>query len=371
MKILHLTKKYPDALGGDAVVVFNLEKELTKICHEVFILTSNCPEIKEKEKVFKFGLKDKAPNLDRITIRRVISLIILLFWGFKYLRRLKPEVIHSHSADLGFFISLSARLYHIPLVNTCHGVTFPDKQYSFMKRFAEIFFLKHAGFKKIIVVDKNNLKDFEEAKIKNGVYIPNGVDIGRFDKEKGEREKDKKIRFLFVGRLEEQKGCRDLIQATRILVEKTKNFGILLVGDGSQRKMLENLTKENKLGSYVTFLGKVGDEELRELYCTSDAFVLPSLWEGLPLTLLEAWSAKLPVIVTNVGGISDICVDERNGLIVRPKDPESIAEAMLRLIEDEELRRGLGKNGEELVRSDFSLENVVMSTLNLYEEILA
>ena len=372
MKILHLTKKYPDALGGDAVVVYNLEREQIKVAHEVFILTSNCPEIKEKENIFKFGLKDKAPNLDRITIRRVISLIILFFWGFKYLSRLKPEVIHSHSADLGFFISLSARLYHIPLVNTCHGVTFPDKQYSFIKRFVEIFFLKHAGFKKIIVVDKNNLKDFEEAKIKNGVYIPNGVDIfGRFDKEKREREKDKKIRFLFVGRLEEQKGCRYLIQATRILVEKTKNFEILLVGDGSQRKMLENLTKETKLGSYVTLLGRVCDEKLGELYCTSDAFVLPSLWEGLPLTLLEAWSARLPVIVTNVGGISDICVDEGNGLIVRPKNPESIAEAMLRLIEDEELRRGLGKNGEELARRDFSFDNVVMSTLNLYEEIIA
>lgn len=369
MKILHLTKKYPDALGGDAVVVPNLEKELTKIGHEVFILTSNCPEIKEKEKVFKFGLKDKAHNLDRITIRRVISLIILFFWGLKYLRRLKPGVIHSHSADLGFFISLSARFYHIPVVNTCHGVTFPDKQYSFIKRFAEIFFLKHARFKKIIVVDKNNLKDFEEAKIKNGVYIPNGVYMGRFDKEK--RERDKKIRFLFVGRLEEQKGCRYLIQATKILVERTKNFEILLVGDGSQRKVLENLTKENKLGSYVTFLGRVGDEKLRELYCTSDAFVLPSLWEGLPLTLLEAWSAKLPVIVTGVGGISDICVDGERGLIVRPKDPESIAEAMLRLIKDEELRRRLGKNGEELVRRDFSLDNVVMSTLNLYEELIA
>ena len=100
MKILHLTKKYPDALGGDAVVVSNLEKEQTKIGHEVFILTSNCPEIKEKENVFKFGLKDISLNLDRITIRRVISLIILLFLGFKYLRRLKPDVIHAHSADL-------------------------------------------------------------------------------------------------------------------------------------------------------------------------------------------------------------------------------------------------------------------------------
>jgi len=369
MKILHLTKKYPDALGGDAVVVFNLEKELTKIGHEVFILTSNCPEIKEKEKVFKFGLKDKAPNLDRITIRRVISLIILFFFGFKYLRRLKPEVIHSHSADLGFFISFPARLYHIPVVNTCHGVTFPDKQYSFIKRFAEFFFLKHAGFKKIIVVDKNNLEVFEEAKIKNGIYIPNGVDIGRFDKEKSGRKNIQKIKFLFIGRLEEQKGCRYLIHAAKILIEKTKNFKILLVGNGSQRKMLDNLTKENRLGSYVTLLGRVGDDELRELYCMSDVFILPSLWEGLPLTLLEAWAARLPVIITDVCGVPDVCEDRETALIIRPKDPENIAEAMLRLIEDEELRRRLGKEGEELVRREFSLEKVVMSTLNLYEEI--
>ncbi|RLG33114.1 glycosyltransferase family 1 protein [Methanosarcinales archaeon] len=373
MRILYLTKKYPDASGGDAVVVANLEEELTKKGHEVLILTSNCPEIKEKEKVFKFGLKDKATNLDRITIRRVISLIILFFWGLKYLRRLKPEVIHSHSADLGFFISLSARLYRIPVVNTCHGVSFIDKQYSFIKRFAEIFFLKHAGFKKIIVVDKNNLRDFEEAKIKNRVYIPNGVDIRRlrFDKEKSGRQKNQDFRFLFVGRLEEQKGVKYLIHAARILIEQTKFFRVLLVGDGSQREMLENLTKEYKLGSYVTFLGRVEDEKLIELYCTSDAFVLPSLWEGLPLTLLEAWAARLPVIVTDVGGISGICVDGVNALIVRPKDPENIAEAMLRVVEDEELRRKLGKNGEELVMSNFSLDKVVMRTLDLYKEIVA
>ena len=370
MKILHLTKKYPDAFGGDAVIVSNLEREQTKLGHAISILTPNCPEIREKENVFKFGLRDKAPNLDRLTVRRFLSLFILFFSGFKYLGRLKPDVIHTHSADLGFFIAISAKLYRIPVVNTCHGVSFPDKQYSFIKRFAERFFLKHAGFKRIIVVEKSILMFFDDAGIKNGVYIPNGVDIGRFAKEKAVLKADKKVRFLFVGRLEEQKGCRYLIQAARILKAKTRDFVILIVGDGSQRAILDNLTEENNLGSYVTFLGRVEDEKLRELYCTSDVFILPSIWEGLPVTLLEAWSAKLPVIVTNVGAIRDICVDERNGLVVRPKDPESVADAMLRLIEDEELRRKLAKNGAELVKREFSLETVVMSTLDLYEEVI-
>ncbi|MEA2053404.1 MAG: glycosyltransferase family 4 protein [Euryarchaeota archaeon] len=370
MRILHLTKKYPDAFGGDAVIVSNLEREQTKLGHEIFILTPNCPEIREQENVFKFGLRDKAPNLDRLTVRRFLSLFILFFSGFKYFGSLKPDVIHTHSADLGFFIAISAKLYRIPVVNTCHGVSFPDKQYSFIKRFAERFFLKHAGFKRIIVVEKNILKFFDDAGIKNGVYIPNGVDIGQFDKEEAVLKADKKIRFLFVGRLEEQKGCGYLIQATRILIAETENFVIKIVGDGSQRAILENLTEENNLGSYMTFLGGVEDEKLRELYRTSDVFILPSIWEGLPVTLLEAWSAELPVIVTNVGAIRDICVDEGNGLIVRPKDPESIAEAMLRMIEDEELRLKLAKNGVELVRREFSLESVVMSTLDLYEDVI-
>ena len=370
MRILYLTKKYPDAFGGDAVIVSNLEREQTKLGHEIFILTPNCPEIRVKENVFKFGLRDKAPNLDRLTVRRVLSLFILFFSGFKYLGRLKPDVIHTHSADLGFFIAISAKLYCIPVVNTCHGVSFTDKQYSFIKRFAERFFLKHAGFKRIIVVEKSILNFFDDAGIENGVYIPNGVDIGRFAKEKTVIKTDKKVRFLFVGRLEEQKGCKYLIHATRILKAKTRDFVIIIVGDGSQRAILDKLTEENNLGHYVTFLGGVEDGKLRELYCTSDVFILPSIWEGLPVTLLEAWSAKLPVIVTNVGAIRDICVDERNGLVVRPKDPEGIADAMLRMIEDEELRRKLAKNGAELVRREFSLETMVMSTLELYEEVI-
>ncbi|NQE53174.1 Trehalose synthase [ANME-1 cluster archaeon GoMg3.2] len=370
MKILHLTKKYPDAFGGDAVIVSNLEEEQTKLGHKISILTPNCPEIRVQENVFKFGLRDKAPNLDRLTIRRFLSLFILFFSGFKYLGRLKPDVIHTHSADLGFFIAISAKLYCIPVVNTCHGVSFPDKQYSFIKRFAERFFLKHAGFKRIIVVEKSILKFFDDAGIENGVYIPNGVDIGRFAKEKTVIKTDKKVRFLFVGRLEEQKGCRYLIQATKILIAETQNFVIIIVGEGSQRAILDNLTEENNLGHYVTFLGSVEEEKLIELYCTSDVFILPSIWEGLPVTLLEAWSAELPVIVTNVGAIRDICVDEGNGLIVRPKDPESIADAMLRMIEDEELRMKLAKNGAELVRREFSLETMVTSTLELYEEVI-
>lgn len=367
MKILHVTKKYPEALGGDAVVVYNLEKQQKKAGHNVFILTSNCPEIIEKENVFKFGLKDSAPNQDKITFRRVVSLFILLFSGFKYTKNLKPDVIHSHSADLGFFISFPARLYRIPVINTCHGVTFPDKQYGFMKRFAEKFFLKYGGFKRIITVDRSSLKFFKEAGINNVIYIPNGVDIEHFDRQGLGKRENQKIRFLFVGRLESEKGLEYLFHAVKLLQERTKNFDVLLVGDGAQRKRLEILAQSLDIEEYVQFKGGVNINKVVDIYHNSDVFVLPSIHEGLPLTLLEAWAASRPVITTNVGGIPDVCVNEENALIVPAKYPEALANAMFRLIGDGELRRKLGMNGRKRTEN-YAWENIAMRIEGVYHE---
>jgi glycosyltransferase involved in cell wall biosynthesis len=175
MRILHLTKKYYPMIGGDAYVVYNLKKEQIKSGHTVYVLTSNCDEIAQDAEVFKFGLKDSSANLDTITPQRLISLFFLFLGGFRRIRVLKPDLIHSHSADMGFFISFAARFYKIPLVNTCHGISFNDKQYSTIKRIAEKFFLRYSGFKKIITVDENGLQSLESAKFDNGVYIPNGL----------------------------------------------------------------------------------------------------------------------------------------------------------------------------------------------------
>ena len=368
MKILHITKKYPEALGGDAVVVYNLEKQQKKAGHKVFILTSNCSEIVEKESIHKFGLRDSAPNQDKITFRRVISLFILLFSGFKYIKNLKPDIIHSHSTDLGFFISFPARLYHIPVVNTCHGVTFPDKQYGFAKRFAEKFFLKYGGFKKIITVDKSSLKFLEEAGINNAMYTPNGVDIEHFDRQRLQKRENRKIRFLFVGRLESEKGLEYLFHAVKLLQGRTKNFDVLLVGDGAQRKRLEILAQSLDIEEYVQFKGKVNMNSVIDIYRNSDVFVLPSIHEGFGIVNLEAMASRLPIVATNVGGVPEIIKDGENGLLVEPKDSKALANAMLKLIGDKNLRNKLGENGRKLVEEKYSWARVGIDVQRVYED---
>ena len=189
MKILHATKKYPDIMGGDSTVVGCLEKYQKKIGHKVYILTSNCREVRKSTAVTKYGLKINAIDLDRINLRRIISLFILFFYLFFYLKRIKPDIVHSHSPDLGFILSFYCKLYRIPIINTCHGITFNDMYYSFMKRKLEEFFLKHGSFNKITIVNRNSLGDFKKLKIKNEIYMPNGIDLDLFQKKRHSRNK--------------------------------------------------------------------------------------------------------------------------------------------------------------------------------------
>ena len=137
MKILHITKKYPPLIGGDAIVVQSLEREQKNLGHDVVILTSKTVRVVKSPNIYTFGLVEN--NLDQITVKRILSLVLLFFQSFFLLRKIKPSIIHSHSPDVGFVCSFVARLYGIPIVHTCHGVTFADKQYASAKRMIESF----------------------------------------------------------------------------------------------------------------------------------------------------------------------------------------------------------------------------------------
>lgn len=254
MRILHVTKKYPPLIGGDAIVVQSLETEQKKRGHEVFILTSKTAKAEKLTNVYYFGIVERAYNLDKITVKRFFSLLLLFFQSFFFLRRIKPAIIHTHSPDLGFVCSFVARFYGIPVVNTCHGVTFADKQYSRLKRVAEKFFLKHGSFSAILTVDKTSLQAFHDAGIERVIYIPNGVDIAFF--KPIPRNRGEILTFLFVGRLENQKGLIYLIEAVKLLASSRKDFKVIIVGDGSLRGALQSQVREYRLENFIFLLGR-------------------------------------------------------------------------------------------------------------------
>lgn len=172
-----------------------------------------------------------------------------------------------------------------------------------------------------------------------------------------------------VARMAPQKGLHTMVSAAEQLVCKDGyNVHFLMAGDGPLKGELERMVQAAKLDHRFTFTGMVTD--IATVYAALDIFVLPSLTEGLPLSLLEAMACGLPVTVTAVGGIPEIVRHEENGLLVNPGRPGELAGGIARLLEDPVFAGELGKRARQDVFRDFTAEKMVASTINLYLQLI-
>lgn len=351
MKILHVTKKYPNALGGDAVVVASLEKQQVQNGDETVILTSNCDDIKGDDHIHKFGFKDSSQGLDRISFKRLMSLPLLTIKAFSIIRREKPDIIHSHAVDLTLFISIAARFYKIPVINTFHIITFNDLQQSLLRRSTELLLLRISKVMSVTVPNSYDAERLANAGVRNVYVLFNGIDLDIWKYGHEEHEKMSVFKFISVGRLEKQKGFEHIIRAAALLNRTiSQKFHITIVGEGSLFNHLVSLCEELGVTDLVTFAGYKTPAETRQLLSDSDAMIIASLWETTPLTLLEAWAVGLPVISTPVG-ILRTEMTNRVASIVESNNPEAIKVGMLGFLTDRKILKKLQLNGyKEVVR---------------------
>jgi glycosyltransferase involved in cell wall biosynthesis len=215
------------------------------------------------------------------------------------------------------------------------------------------FMMKH--IKKFLICSEYAKNDFEKHTGLNAKVIPYGINFKRFRRRKADKKlvselglKGKTV-LVAVGRLSQQKGFAYLIKALSEVKKKEKNFKLLLIGDGEERKNLEKLSKELGLEEEIIFLGKVSHDKLPKCYHAADIFVLPSLYESFGIVFLEAMASGLPIISTNIAAIPEV-VNKKVGILVKPKNVQELAEAILALINDEKRRREMGKEGMRLAR---------------------
>jgi glycosyltransferase involved in cell wall biosynthesis len=201
------------------------------------------------------------------------------------------------------------------------------------------------------------VQEFLGVDITRIAVIPNAVDLGAIDVRiaacapKG-KPRDGRVRIVSTGRLEPNKGQDLLIQA----VARLPNTELILVGDGSQRHRLASLISRLGVDERVSLVGKVTDLEVTEIYTSSDIYCQPSLYEGSSIAVLEAMAHRLPVVATRTGGLPDKVIPGITGLLVAPGSLEQLIEALKVLSQDAYLRAKMGRNGRELVHSQFSWE---------------
>jgi glycosyltransferase involved in cell wall biosynthesis len=290
----------------------------------------------------------------------------------QFLRKNKIHVFHAHPGTIS---RIAAILSGVPIIiSTYHG-SWPDSN-TFTRNLHKLL----ASHTTIMVANSNYIRGYFTALFgfseDRCTTIYNGVNLDNFCHQSKQLRAETRKSFglpeeakvvTWTGRLHPDKGIDVLILAAEKTIESVPNTHFLIIGDGMSRQHLEQLTQSRKIGSHVHFIGAKSD--VRPGLEAADIFVLPSRREGFGVSLIEAMAMGLPVIGTNLGGIPEIVFDRVNGLLVRPNDVASLADAICELLLNPELSKRLAQNGQASVRDRFSLEKMVSEYHNLYKSL--
>lgn len=381
MKVLMLTDYFPPHVGGVEKVVFEVSKRLAKKNCEVVVITFNT----EQAKPFEIVEGVRIHRISGIDTTRITGFqFAFSFTAFlKILRSIQefdPDIIHVNHGF--FFTTLCAVLMRRfnaherkRLVITWHQgkVKFNKRLLDLVIRILEEtltrYILKTCD--QIIAVS-DAVRDYvtcmgvSSNKVR---VVTNGVDLDEFrPKESVDDTPNRTKRIVFVGRLVHNKGVQYLVEAAPSIIREYPNVRFVIAGDGPLTEELRKRTGILGVESTFEFLGVTPN--IADILRESDLFVLPSLFEGMSLTVLEAMACSLPIVATNVGGTPEVVIDNKTGLLVEPCNAEQLAHSILEILGNEKLGRQLGRNARLFVEKHHSWDECAKSTMQVYEETL-
>jgi glycosyltransferase involved in cell wall biosynthesis len=308
-------------------------------------------------------------------MRRMVKTLSDTLW------ELSIDIVHTHLTRSTLLGVLAARRSdNVRVCATVHNVIFHNKRGKMSPR----RWLMGAGIRmtfpradRLIAVSEEvagAIQSYAGIASDRITTIVNGIDSDRFAFAESKQALRRKLSLpadqpiaVSVGRLTQQKGYPHLLAALA-LVPRAERPLTLIVGDGSDRAALEAKSAALKVDTHVRFLGNRHD--VPELLAASDIFVLSSLWEGLPLALLEAMAASLPAVVTAVGGNPKVVEDNVSGILVPPADERALAEALRSLIRQPSWRQQLGQSAHDRFQRDYSSRRFIEAHETLYETML-
>lgn len=344
--------------------------QIEVVCHPENQLAKECK--KRKIPYYPIKLKSKFSLFGIVRLSRL-------------LHRLRPDIVHLEDTLSHWLGSFASRLAGVPIIiATVHMVNIyrTEKPFSPLKRGVYIWAdcLWTSLVTKVATVSEfNRQKLIGEERIPGGkvVTITSATDVKTIDAtpkvDKAAKKKEFGIDPEFpvigmVGRLSSQKGFPYLLEAASLVKKSFPRVRFMIVGDGPLREEVEVMVRDLGLESTVILTG--WREDVYALYQIFDIVALSSLFEGLPITILDGMASSKPVVATDVCGNPEVVRDSETGLLVPPRNPRVLAEAILTLLRDPQRAVAMGEAGRKLVEKHYTTEILSQRTAALYGELL-
>lgn len=377
MNILQVVPYFNPKFGGDVNVCYNISKELTKIGHDVTILTTN----------FEFD-KDYADSIPKVNVVSFECYFNILFFLYspmmkKWLKNnIKDfDVIHLHTfrSYQNNIIHKYSGKFNIPYVLQAHGSMPGNAQKQNLKRLYDATWGRSilCDASKLVALNKTELYQYEKmgATADKIEVVPNGINLSEcvnLTEEMGFRKKyginDNEKIILYVGRLHKTKGLDLLVKAFGDVSKNLDDVKLVFVGpDDGYKSSLENFIQGLNLENKVVFTGFVSQEEKMGTYADADVFVTPN-FSGFPITFLEACASGTPIVTTNNGDNLD-WIHDNVGYVV-DYDKDQLFDAIDRILSDQSLRKSFDIRCKKLVKENFVWSKVVKNIESLYMHCL-
>lgn len=373
MRVLLATDWHPSTIGGVQSHVRSLALKLQKLSVEVAVVSKPCEcaqaycsdhfsrNLTHVPVVLPIGMPLSPPAYDELK---------------SVVREFNPDVVHAHHAftPLSLMSLAVAEELRIARVLTNHSITIGYNVSKLWRSVASTLLLPYKLYisKAQLIISVSRAADSFVSNFAENSWrtiIPNGVDTDFYSPKNGVPESS---RILFVGRLVLRKGAHVLLRAFKKVSREDRDVVLSIVGSGYMLPILLALAEKLDLKGRVLFHGQVDDVVKRDLYGDSTLVALPSLYgESFCVTALEAMSTGKPVVASSCGGLKEIISDGRDGLLTEPGDHEELADCIISLLSDDNLRRRLSESARRKVLEHYSWDNIALKILKAYEEVCA
>ncbi len=322
-------------------------------------------------------------SIKKSNIKNLILSLNILSRLSQILATEKPDIVHIHTSSyLAFWdkslLLIVAKIFGSKTIMHVHGAKF-DLFYNnsnHLKKGLIKYLLNCADT--VIVLSSSWESFFRKIVDENKIFVlPNGVHYSKYESYNKNTEIEKyhhdNTNILFLGNLVERKGIYDVLKSINSITKKNKQVHFTFAGSEEVKGQIDEFRETCKdlgLEDYVTVKPNISDEEKYELFAVSDIFLLPSYAEGLPIAMLEAMASGLPVISSHVGGIPEVIDDGENGYLITPGDHLELANRIIKLIENPNLRMMMSKCNKQKIKDRYDWKNVANQISNQYFKLL-